>query len=285
VPRRIDTCSLAPFGMEVRIDLSAPLSLVDQLELRRLYATHSLLLVREQRLTMEDQIRVMGYLGPVVRHSDGVGVMRPDNGIHTVAFAFHSDHAYSPVPHLGLSLHAVEVVDGGTSTLFANGARAYQALDPVLRTRIDGREALHVFPPDLSGRNRADDIDPFLPRSTHPVVLHNPVTGTPFLYVSENQTDSIIGLPPDESETILQSLFEALYDPSNVLDHRWNVGDIVIWDNLTLSHGRRNIANDGPRVMQRVVLGTKGIAELYPDLASHLAGDHPGAVMVKERKW
>ena len=64
---------LDPFGAEIDVDLGAPLTTAQQDELRRLYATHDLLLARGQRLTMEDQVRVMEYLGPVLDTPDGRG--------------------------------------------------------------------------------------------------------------------------------------------------------------------------------------------------------------------
>ena len=258
---------LDPFGAEIDVDLGAPLTTAQQDELRRLYATHDLLLARGQRLTMEDQVRVMGYLGPVLDTPDGRGQIRHDNGLHTSALAFHSDLMFSPEPILGISLHTLEV--GDTSTRFADARLAYERLDPELRRRINGRDALHVFALDLSARNRDADVDAIYPRTTHPIVRSRPVTGAPILFVCRNQTDSIVGLAPDESEELLSALFAVLYDSSHVFEHTWRVGDIAIWDNLAVQHGRADITAHGPRVLQRVALGTRGIAEQHPELADH----------------
>jgi len=236
-------------------------------ELRHLFTTHDLLVARDQELTMADQVRVMSHLGPVLDTPDGQGQIRHDNGLYTSALAFHSDLMFSPEPILGISLHALEV--GDTSTVFANARQAYARLDSELRSRVDGRDALHVFALDLAARNRDADVAAIYPRTAHPVVRHHPVTGEPILFVCRNQTDSIAGLSPDGSEALLASLFEVLYDPAHVLEHHWRVGDVVIWDNLAVQHGRADIATHGPRVLQRVALGTQGIAEQHPELANH----------------
>jgi hypothetical protein len=38
----------------------------------------------------------------------------------------------------------------------------------------------------------------------------------------------------DERDRGEQDAFAALYDPSNVYEHHWAVGDLVVWDNLML---------------------------------------------------
>jgi taurine dioxygenase len=81
------------------------------------------------------------------------------------------------------------------------------------------------------------------------------------LYVTELQTDSIVGLEPEESEEILAALFAHLYQSGNVLEHRWRVGDLVIWDNVSLQHGRPAMPTAEIRTHRRVVLGRRGVVE------------------------
>jgi alpha-ketoglutarate-dependent taurine dioxygenase len=261
---------LKPFGVELDLDLREPLTEAQQDELRRLYAIHLLIVVRDQQLSMDDQVRVLGHLGPLLLSGDSSGEIRHDNGLHTSALAFHTDLAFCREPLVGISLHALEV--GETSTRFVNARSAYERLDPELRECIAGLEALNVFSVKLDARNRDADVDASLPRAIHPVVWHQAVTGAPFVYVCENQTDSIVGLPLDESEKVIAALFAALYDPAQILEHQWRQGDIVIWDNLAVQHGRRDIAQHGPRILQRVALGTRGMYEQNPEVADYYNG-------------
>jgi alpha-ketoglutarate-dependent taurine dioxygenase len=59
----------APFGLEVKLDLSDKLSLAQQQALRRLYSQDGLILVRAQKLSMAQQIEACSILGPVLRNS------------------------------------------------------------------------------------------------------------------------------------------------------------------------------------------------------------------------
>jgi taurine dioxygenase len=59
---------------------------------------------------------------------------------------------------------------------------------------------------------------------------------------------------------LLHEVYDHLYAPTNVYEHRWRNGDIIIWDNIALQHMRGNIENCGKRLMQRVIVGTEGVA-------------------------
>jgi taurine dioxygenase len=121
---------LQPFGAEIDLDLAQPLSASEQDEFRRLYSRHDLLLAHGSRMGMEDQVRAMSYLGPVLRTEDSMGEISRESpiGLGGAALCFHSDYIYSPEPLLGISLHALDVLAGETSTRFASGRTAYESL-------------------------------------------------------------------------------------------------------------------------------------------------------------
>jgi taurine dioxygenase len=62
-----------------------------------------------------------------------------------------------------------------------------------------------------------------------------------------------VGLGPDESEELLEELFQYLYAPANLLEHVWRNGDLVVWDNFAVQHARANVRTDGPaRTLRKV---------------------------------
>ena len=42
----------------------------------------------------------------------------------------------------------------------------------------------------------------------------------------------------DESEKLLQEMFDIVEDPAIIYEHHWRVGDLVMWDNLACLHAR-----------------------------------------------
>lgn len=60
--------------------------------------------------------------------------------------------------------------------------------------------------------------------------------GTRALFVNEHFTTTIVGLPPEESEALLATLYEQATRPAFVYRHRWQPHDLVFWDNRSVQH-------------------------------------------------
>jgi taurine dioxygenase len=258
---------LHPFGVEiVDIDLHATLKTSQMEELTELFTAHYLVVFRNQgALTREQQSEVMALFGPLTEESDEVQVVsshQKDGVLGSSRLAFHSDYQFCRQPGLAISLHATELDDGETSTLFANGVFACSKLGVGRREELRSLSSVHVMATDLSRRNVADPFHPRWPHTTHPVVMDHP-NGVPVLYVTEQQTTKINGLHPHQSEALLDELFALLYAEDNVTEHVWNTGDLVIWDNRALQHGRPDIGIRR-RTLQRVSAGP-GINSQWPD--------------------
>ena len=90
--------------------------------------------------------------------------------------------------------------------------------------------------------------------TTKPIGLNHPRTGRTILYVSQMMTSNVAGLPSEESEELLQTLFSYLYDPAHSWQHDWRTGDLVLWDNQAVQHGRPNVSLEGPaRTLRKVI--------------------------------
>jgi alpha-ketoglutarate-dependent taurine dioxygenase len=273
---------VAPFGARVvGLDPGRELSDAEQHALRAALDEHHLLIAYLPGLTPEGQQRIASVFGPIVDESgkgDGWTLVsdRPGGVINEGPLLFHSDLAFTPTPLTALSLYALEVPAGGTATHFADGTRAATHLPPDLRASAAGHTALHVFPLTNSRgdeRYRIATLDPGAPRAEHPVLWDHPRTGAPTVYVSAMQTDSIVGLPERESEALLVALWDRLYEPGNVYTHRWEVGDLVVWDNVSVQHARDDVKPGDGRTLRRVPVGAIAVKlRPTPDV-----GPEPGA--------
>lgn len=263
----LETRSIIPFGAEVDLDLSTELSKETIAELKNLYDRHHLLVFRDQSLTHPRQIEFVSNFGPPLLHrQDGVGYISNEpgkGGLGSGELAFHSDLAFSPEPFLGISLHAVDVEDERSSTKFVDSCLSYRTLPEAAKSRLEGLNALHVFAVDMAGHN-GEEVPEDMPRAVHPLVMQHPRTGEPILYMNLNQTARIVELEPDASRALIDELFAHLYRPENVYEHRWRMGDFVMWDNLAAQHARGDVSGVGRRTLQRVVLAHKGFFEQHP---------------------
>lgn len=255
---------LAPFGLELDIDLKQPFSVDRQREFRDLFFQNGLLVFRNQELTMAAHERILGYLGKVLTAKGEYRTISTDGNLGAGALAYHSDLSFTEQPFKVISLHALAVNDDQTCTRFANGIRALAGLPQQLREKIAGRTALACINVHQSERQLPFDPPPMLPQITRPAIISHPLTGVPVLYISELQTARIDGYSPHESETLLAQLFEYLYADHNTYEHRWRNGDLVIWDNIALQHARPDMTGCVPRELQRVCVADKTFFELCP---------------------
>jgi taurine dioxygenase len=257
---------LAPFGVEVRIDGAEGLSSADDDELRRLYARDGLLVVRGLTLSLEDQLEFCSLFGPVLRSEGETYVISNDPAKGILAGAeltFHSDIPYVPAPYAAGALYAVEVSDGVSATRFASGLRAYERLSPALRERVDGLNSIQMRTRMIDGRNRLTDAKPTDNCAVQAVVGRQAATGRPYLFTGETHTAAIIGLAEADSEALLEELFAVLYADDNIYEHIWRQGDLVLWDNLAVQHGRKAVTG-GVRTLQRVSIGPFAYWDQYP---------------------
>ncbi len=87
-----------------------------------------------------------------------------------------------------------------------------------------------------------------------PIFVTHPVTGRKALFVSRLMSSQIEGLSRDESENALEQLFDISEDPSIVYEHKWVLGDLVIWDNWCSIHARKDFPREEPRLMRRLTI-------------------------------
>ncbi|WP_067794650.1 TauD/TfdA dioxygenase family protein [Actinomadura formosensis] len=263
----------AALGAELRgVDLTEPLDDRDVETVRNAFADHFLLVVRDQRLSGEDQDRFVRYLGPLQRFDNGAyHQFMTNQAVENAAEAgsgrllFHNDGAYRERPRAGTSLYAIDVSPTSPPTSFANGVRAYELLPGELRRRIESLSAVHILdyddPEQESNRVREADFPAGrtladVRHAVHPMVVTLPHSDRKAVFVSEFYTSHIKELGPtsEEGEDLLQQVFKILYQESNVHSHHYRNGDLVVWDNHAAQHARSGSVDSNPRHLRRLVL-------------------------------
>jgi alpha-ketoglutarate-dependent taurine dioxygenase len=229
------------------------------------WRTHHLVLVRGTPIDTAAQERIASWFGRVdmtsTRDDEAskhaatyISNTRPDGRAREGSLLKHQDYCFSTTLLPGLSLYGEVAPRVGGETVFANSVLAYERLSDARKQELAGLHARHVYDPANdygTKRFRLADVPHGL-TAVHPVVLPHPVTGRPILFVNELMTDSIVELAPEESEALLHELFAAFDDPAITYRHRWQVGDLIVWDNLALQHGRTEIPAGEQRSLRRV---------------------------------
>ena len=258
------TSPLPSFGLSVDYDLAWPLDNAGQAALRALLYANGILVFRGQSLSDADQERIMGYFGSILGEEGENRELATDGNLGSCLLLFHSDLGFTPEPFKLLSLYGLDVDEGRTSTRFSSGTHVLRTLPADLNNRLAGLTATTVIPPTQTERAVRYDTPAFLPQISQPAIIPHPVTGEPILFLSEMQTSRLDQLPPEESEALLQELFTCLYADANVYEHVWHNGDLVIWDNIALTHGRRDQAGIAKRRLRRIAVADKTFFQLCP---------------------
>ena len=149
---------------------------------------------------------------------------------------WHTDGAYDQVPFKATQLYAVAVPSRGGDTLFASMYAAYDALPASLKAAVEGRMGAFVY----GGRNRDNALlnpeDRNKPPALHPLVRTHAETGRKALYFDPGKILRVEGLSQTESDALIDQLTEHMIEPSSEYHHKWQKGDIVIWDNRCAYH-------------------------------------------------
>ena len=181
---------------------------------------------------------------------------QPQGNLGAGEAAWHTDMSYREKPISFAILNAVELPPSGGNTYFANQYLAYETLSDELKQKLDGRMLIHDETYNSAGQIRKgfkEVTDPRqAPGAKHPIFRTHPVTGKKALYLGRRLNAYIIGLELDESEQILNELWEHASRPELVWGHEWQLGDVLIWDNRALIHRRDSFDATTRRKLTRV---------------------------------
>jgi taurine dioxygenase len=172
---------------------------------------------------------------------------------------WHTDHGFMERPAGFTMLLAREVPASGGDTSFLNMYLAYEALPGDLRVRVEGKRLKHQASHGSTGQRRPgylglESDDPRdLPGAVHPIVRAHPETGRKALFLGRRFGSYIPPLPLEESEALLDELWAHATRGELAWTQRWQVDDLVIWDNRCTMHRRDGFAGQGRRRMHRLM--------------------------------
>jgi taurine dioxygenase len=267
---RLGVRRLSPaLGAEISgIDLRGPLDETDKRAMLDAWHENLVILVRDQVLDEDAQVRFAETFGPPAKVSSGrkfserhPSIMlisnirqdgKPIGALPDGEMQFHTDQCHQAVPAKATVLYAIEIPSHGGNTLFANAYAAYATLPADIKARIAGRRALNAY--DKDSTQRTTRYDNAASSCWHPVVRTHPATGRKALYVNRLMTREIEGLSREESDALLEKLFDHQEQRQFVYEHVWRPGDILMWDNRCTLHARTDFPAGERRLLRRVTI-------------------------------
>jgi taurine dioxygenase len=270
----VEIIPLTPnIGAEIRgVDLSREADAATLKAITNAWLHHGIVVIRGQELSEHDQVRFTRNFGDLHRRPrpaemrneshraeadpyDGYTMLvsniredgKPIGSLPDGEMQFHSDMAYVELPARATVLYGIEVPKVGGDTLFASTAAAYDALDDDTKALLAGKRALNGFLHGSTLRDHNTTHKSYL----HPAVRLIPETGRKALFMNRLMTFEIEGMDKAEGDALLARLFAHIERPEFMYAHKWQPGDLLVWDNRTTLHGRTDFSPDERRLLRR----------------------------------
>lgn len=277
--------SQAPLGAEIQgVDVAAGPGEATLAAVKAALHRYKVVVLRDQQITPEQQIAFCGrfgrlephvlpqYLVPgyreLVRVSNVLDGAGQPIGMIDAGRVWHSDGQFLECPNMYSMLYALEVPhdDSGRplgATQFISTAHAYSLLPEEKKRRIEQLKGVNSLAAVYESLRRANVASKRAPLTeaqkrevVHPIVRTHPVTGERCLYVSRAATLRIVGLPEEESGALIDELSDWCIRDDMVYTHRWQVGDLLMWDNCASQHlAVGDYALPQRRLMHRTTVG------------------------------
>jgi taurine dioxygenase len=191
---------------------------------------------------------------------------------------WHMDLHYTGKPNHGALLRALVVAEEDGLTGFGDLEKAYAALDDDTKEKIADLEVAYQFNMqrrqmrfvDVEGyepgpglpQKPSDMGFPDFPDAVYPCVVEHPVTGHKILEIVEQFLDRVIepekaGMSNSEADELLRQLVAHTRKPEFHYFHKWEKGDMVLWDNWRAMHCTTGTKPGVKRVINRTTIEGK----------------------------
>jgi alpha-ketoglutarate-dependent taurine dioxygenase len=248
-------------GDRLAHDEALPTWTLDALE------AHGVLVFRDLHLDDATQVAFSKRLGRVERFGRGehpeifrVTLDPAKNRAATYlrgTFDWHIDGCTDDIPIMATILTAHAVAESGGETEFASSYAAFEELPEDDKVRCLALRVVHTI--EASQRLFNDDPSPeelamwrSRPAKEHPLVWTHQSSRRSLVLGAT--ADHVVGMDPDEGRALLADLLARSTTADRVYRHRWEVGDMVIWDNRGVLHRACRYDASSPRDMHRTTL-------------------------------
>ena len=221
---------------------------------------HKLVVIRGQDLGSQEYVDFTRKLGtpqiyfqdnyhhpkhPEIFVSSNVNKPGEKIGVKGTGRYWHTDCAFEKKPLSLTSIKPVVLPNSARETYYIDMHQVYKKLPEDLTAIVENATAQHegqmrykvqACDIDKSLRELLDWINDEVPPVQHPAIIQHPVTGDKILYINSGFTTKIVGYNYEENQKIMQALFDFIEREEHIHTHRWQEGDVIIWDNRYLNH-------------------------------------------------
>ena len=257
----IETVDLTPrIGSQLLVSKAALLSGDMREAIRALLVRRGAVVVRDLHLDdaeLRTVARTLGDLrvGAVKRGADGATLNEGEEGVLKVSLdqeinpeyarflpgnhLWHMDGHYEAVPPFATLFTPYRMAKTGGDTVFASTYAAFEDLPADEQEFLSTLSVVHtmqsaLFPMMQNCKPEEFAVWCSYPERTHPLVWHHK-TGRKSLVLSTSAA-WVVGMHPAESHDLLERLMRHATQDKYCYRHKWQMGDLAMWDNTGAMH-------------------------------------------------
>jgi len=238
-------------------------------EIRRLLVEHEVIFFRDQDISHEQHKQIAHFFGPLQTHPaygtvpdfPEITILESTAEKPTKIEKWHTDMTFREHPPMGSILRSKICPPSGGDTLWSSMTSAYEALSKPMKDLLDNLNAEHDFShgfkeslAEPGGRERLKDAIKDNPPVIHPVIRTHPESGKKVIFVNTLFTTKIIELSADESNSILNFLYDYIKTPEFTCRFNWEPNCIAFWDNRSTQHKPVNDYFPSHRMLERITI-------------------------------
>ena len=265
-------------GAEViGLDLRQPFDPDIKAAVHKAFLDYQLLVFRDQNLTKDEQVAFTKQFGTLERHAVRNRGTSDHPLVHIVSNLdesgkpmgkvrsdkWHTDKSFRPEPSMATILHAQSLPPDGGDTVFVNMYAAYDGLNQGTKDKIRRLNVVHSWATsrEHEGRPVTAEEKRDAPDNVHPLARIHPETGRTAIFIGMHASH-IDGWSFEEGRAFVVELEESVTREPYLFRHKWQAGDLLMWDNRCLLHrAEANFdARKFPRILHRTCL--RGTARL-----------------------
>jgi len=240
---------------------------------------YGVLIFRKQDITPEQQVCFSKAFGPLTIPK--IKASRPDHvteiseailevgntGASLVTFSpsspdgeleWHSDQIQRQVPARASLLYGRIIPTHGGDTLFACMYSAYDDLSKAQKSRFANLEVVNSVigvQAWLEAEGHVGKSNRQLQKNNeyaiHPLVRVHPITGRKALYFGNQVSVGVVGWEKETSMNFFKKLTKHACASKFQYQHKWRVGDAVLWDNRRVLHAGTAYDMNEQRLLHR----------------------------------
>jgi alpha-ketoglutarate-dependent taurine dioxygenase len=244
-------------------------------QIAKYIASNTLVIVRDQHLTIEDELRIIKmfkdpesfvaptdtekkYLHAHVPNTDGMlcrvtGELN-EHGMEGLAgfvdeLVWHCNHPYRKERKPIVWLYGVKGTEGSRTT-FNNNILSYNDLDTVSKEMVSG---LEMFIKQGTRHDNTEGADGILVKDYTPKVVHTNNAGKTGLFFPFLQIERFNGMTREDSLKIIAPLAEFTTQEKYCYHHDWKDNDIILSEQWLGIHKRWKFEGMRTRLLHRAV--------------------------------